>query len=147
MLPVLVFAALAGVEVAKGVMQSMAASEKQNALAMKSQLQLLQYQQKKLSTYDLLQNTLANQTAQATVRGVSLDSSSFNAIQRNTMNVGSRMLGNEEIENDLLQRNSKFESANVQKTLYAQLFGDAAELGYAAVSSPAMWGNAATAAV
>ena len=131
--PVLAFIALAGIaEIGKGIFQTQAAEQQEEALNLKSDLQVLQYQQKKLSTYSLLEKTLATQTAQATTRGVALSSASFNAIQRETVNIGSRELSNLDVEQDIMGRNIKIEKSNVRKTLYAQLFGDAADIGIAA---------------
>lgn len=127
--PVTVFMILAaGATVAKGVFQAEAANEQEKALNLKNELQTLQYQQKKLSTYSLLEKTLATQTAEATTRGVSLGSASLGAIQQETWNIGGRQLGNIEAEKDIMGRNINVEKSNVRKTLYASLFGDAADL-------------------
>lgn len=124
--PFLLLAALAGTTVLKGYFQASAEEEQQKALDFQLQEQHLQYQQKRLQNYDLAERVLSTQKAQAAARGVSLGSSSFNAIQRNAFNSSAREAGNLDTEEDILTKYNKSEKSNVRNTLYAQLFGDAA---------------------
>ncbi len=127
--PFLPLLALAGIlEFGKGIFQVSAANEQMESLDLKNDFQVLQSQQKRLSTYSLLEKTLASQTAEVSTRGVSFGSPSFNAIQRETLNIGGRELKNQEVEQDFLHRNLQIEKSNVRKTLYASLFGDVADL-------------------
>lgn len=125
--PFIIFAALAGTTALKAYFQTSAAEQQEQAIENEMQQQHLQYQEKRLQNYDLAQRVLSTQTAQATARGVSLSSPSFNAIQRNAFNASSREASNLEVEDDLLTRYRKAEKSNVRNTLYAQLFGDAAD--------------------
>lgn len=107
-----------------------AKQSKENALDLQAEQQTLQTQQKTLSNYDMMQKVIDAQTVQMTVRGTAFSSPSFNAIQRNTLSIGAKQQANTDIEGDIAQSNIETEKANVQDTLYAQLFGDVA--GFAA---------------
>lgn len=123
--PITAIAVVAGTaEVGKAFMQFKAADAKESALDLQSKQQMLQYQQKKISNLDMLDKITQAQIAQATVRGYSLDSPSFNAIQRESFNIAGRTSKNLDIEESILDRNNAIEKANVKRTLYAQLFGD-----------------------
>jgi hypothetical protein len=127
--PITAIAIIAGAaEGGKALMQSRAADAAEAALELKAKENQVQYQQKTLSNLDMLDKITAQQIAQATVRGFSLDSPSFNAIQRNTFNVSSREQKNLEAEKSILDANNEIEKANVKRTLYAQLFGDVTEM-------------------
>lgn len=132
--PIIALVALAGLEAGKAIMQSSAAHSKQEQINLQMQENHLQYQQKTLQNYDLLQKVLASQTAAATVRGVALNSPSLAAIAQNNYNIGMRSAKNLELEEGLLEENAKIEKGNVRKSLYAQLFGDAAEVASAYIS-------------
>jgi hypothetical protein len=113
--------------VGKAVFQSQAAEERKQSINLQAEQELLQYQQRTLSNYDVLQKVLATQEAQATTRGVKLGGGSFEAIQRNTFNVAGRKQENIEAEHNIFQHNVKAERMNVNNTLFGQLFGDVAE--------------------
>jgi hypothetical protein len=108
---------------------------KENALDMQAKQQTLQTQQKTLSNYDMMDKTIQAQNAQMTVRGTAFSSASFNAIQRETENIGAKAIKNTEIEGDLAQENIKMEKKNVRRNLYAQLFGDASDIGMSAAGA------------
>lgn len=116
-----------GMDVFKGYMQYSAAQSKLEAINLSSKEQQIQIQQKQLATADLMEKTLQRQTAQATVRGIALSSPSFNAIQRDTINQGSRQLRNLETDESLVEANKRIERESVKDSLYAQIFGDTAE--------------------
>lgn len=123
--PITAIAVVAGAaEVGKAYFEIQSAGAKEDALALQAKQQTLQYQQKKISNLDMLDNITQQQIAQATTRGYTLESPSFNAIQRNTFNVAARTSKNLDIEESILDRNNAIERANVKRTLYAQLFGD-----------------------
>lgn len=123
--PITAIAAVAtAAEAGKAYFQTKAAGATDEALELQAKQQQLQYQQKTISNLDMLDNITQQQIAQATVRGYTLDSPSFNAIQRESFNIASRTQKNLDIEESLLDRNVAIEKANVKRTLYAQLFGD-----------------------
>jgi len=128
--PFIALLALAGIaEGVKAVFQINAEDSREEQINLQTELQTVQYQQKKLNTYDTMQRVLATQTAQATVRGVSLGSPSFNAIQRHTYDLGAKELQNQETELSFVQRNAQIEKSAARSSLYASLFGDVAEIG------------------
>lgn len=112
---------------AKAYFQEEAANEKTKSIDLQTKQNVLQYQQKTLSNYDILQKVTATQLAQASTKGVNLNSPSFQAIQQNTLNTAGKQQTNLDIEENLLERNAKIEKENVKQTLYAQLFGDVEE--------------------
>lgn len=116
------------------VMKVNAANETEKALDLQAKENRLQYQQKTLSNYEMIEKTLDAQTAQQTVRGTAFNSPSFNAIQRDTVNIGSRKQKNLDIEEDLNQRNISIEKQNVRSKLYASLFGDVSNIARSAMS-------------
>lgn len=112
-------------EIGKASMQMQAADEKEKALDRQAQENIVSYQQKTLSNLDVTQKILDRQVAQSTVRGVNASQSpSFNAIQRNTLNVSAKEGRNLDLEKTLMDENVDIEKQNVKNTLYAQLFGD-----------------------
>lgn len=123
-----------GATLGKMGFEAKAASEKEDALKLQGEEQTLQYQQKTLSNYDVLSKTLDAQEAQMTTRGVAFSSPSFNAIQRETVNIGSKKQANLNIEDDIAQQNLENEKKNVRTTLFAQLFGDVASTSLAATN-------------
>jgi transcriptional regulator with PAS, ATPase and Fis domain len=104
--------------------QMQAAEQQQNALEMQQKQRDLRYSQERLNVYDQVGKTLKHQTAQATVKGLAASSPSFNAIQRQTMNIGSTKFQNLETEKEMSEYNTKMEQENVKNTLWAQMFGD-----------------------
>lgn len=114
-------------EVGKSVFEVQGANEKEKALELQAQQLQLQTQQKTLGNYDVMEKVLDAQIAHMTITGTSFSSPSFNAIQRETLNIGSKRQRNIDIEGDLAQENIEIEKENVKQSLYAQLFGNAAE--------------------
>lgn len=104
-----------------------------SAINTQSKLLALQYQQKNMQNLEMTDKLLSKQAAQMAARGVAFDSPSFNAIQRETLNVGSRKEANLNAEESLGQQSLNNERKNVKATLHAQLFGDAANLAFNAV--------------
>src|SRR5580658_8735300 len=85
-------------EVGKSAEEVKAANAEENALDLQAKQTALQTQQKTLSNYDVLQKVLDAQIAHETVTGTAFSSPSFNAIQRATLNIGSKKERNNEIE-------------------------------------------------
>lgn len=104
-----------------------------SAINQQSKLLTLQYQQKTMQNLELTDKMLSKQAAQLSTRGVAFDSPSFNAIQRETINIGARKGANLEAEESLGQQSLNIERQNVKSTLHAQLFGDAANLAFGAL--------------
>lgn len=127
-------AIIAGLAIAgEGFEQYSAAEAKSSALELQGKEVELQTAQKTLANYDAMQKALEAQIAHMTTTGLAFSSPSFNAIQRNTLNTGAKNQANIDIEGDIASANVEFEKANVQSTLWAQLFGDtaqAATMGY-----------------
>ncbi len=130
--PVSALAVIGVAEGGKALLQGSAASAEEEAIELRTQQSILQNQQKTLSNYDVLQKVIDRQILQATTKGIKLSSPSFDAIERNTFNVGAKEANNLKLERDFIERNADVEESNVRKTLYAQLFGDIAETGLAA---------------
>ena len=116
-----------GAEVGKSVFQANAASEQEKALDLDAQQKQIETQQKTLSNYDVMTKVLDAQMAHQTLTGTAFSSPSFNAIQRNTLNIGAKKQRNTELEGELDQENIEIEKHNVKNSLYAELFGNAAE--------------------
>ncbi len=114
--------------------QVAAASEKERSLQLQQQQSALQTQQRTLSNLDVMEKTLQAQIAHNTVSGTSASSPSFNAIQRNTLNIGARQAKNIETEGSIANANIEAEKENVRNTLYAQLFGNVANVAFSAAS-------------
>ena len=104
-----------------------------SAINTQSKLLALQYQQKNMQNLEMTDKLLSKQAAQMAARGVAFDSPSFNAIPRESLNVGSRKEANLKAEESLGQQSLDIERKNVKATLHAQLFGDAASLAFNAV--------------
>jgi hypothetical protein len=123
-----------GATVGKMGMEVQAANEKEQALDLQAKQMALQTQQKTLANYDVMEKVLDAQVAHMTTTGTAFSSPSFNAIQRNTLNIGAKKQKNTDIEGDLAQANLDIEKQNVRSTLYAQLFGDTASIASSAFS-------------
>ena len=129
----LVLAAIsAGATIAKGTAEAGAASATQHAIDQQAALSAIQYQEKTLQNLDTIDKMLSKQAAQLSTRGVAFSSPSFNAIQRETLNVGSRTQKNLSTEQSIAQESFKIEKQNVKNTLHAQLFGDTANFAFGA---------------
>lgn len=131
--------AAAAVGAASGVASAFGAvtaeEQAEQAITLQAKQKQLQLTQQKLTAYDQIQKTLNRQTAQATVRGVGMDSPSFNAIQRATFNLGSEQLQNINTEMDFVKYNEKISKQNAKNAMYANLFGG---LGQTALSFSAL---------
>jgi hypothetical protein len=137
-----------GIEVAAGAMlaisaasaagqavaQNAAANSRQQALDLQTKEMQVQAQDKTLSNYSVMEKTIAAQRAAQSVTGLAANSPSFNAIQRNTLNVGARNQANTELTSDIDMSNLEMEKQNVNNTLYAQLFGDVGQTANAAAA-------------
>lgn len=110
-----------------------------SALNQQSKLIGLQYQQKTMQNLEMIDKMLSKQAAQMTTRGVAFDSPSFNAIQRETLNIGSRKEANLKAEESLAQQSINIERRNVKNTLHSQLFGDAANIAFGALDVYDKW--------
>lgn len=120
--------------VAASAAEVASASEKTRALQLQQEQAALQTQQKTLSNYDVMEKTLDAQIAHQSQTGTAFSSPSFNAIQRNTLNIGARTQANTDIEGEITQSNFEHEKANVRDTLFAQLFGNVAATAFSAAS-------------
>ena len=109
--------------VASAALAVTAEQQAEQAITLQAKQKQLQLTQQKLTAYDKIQKTLNRQTAQATVRGVGMDSPSFNAIQRATYNLGSEELTNLNTEMDFVKYNEKASKANAKNQMWAQIFG------------------------
>lgn len=101
---------------------------KEHALDTEGKQLKIQSQQKTLANYAAMEKVIDAQTAHMTTTGAAFSSPSFNAIERNTLNIGAKKGANIELEDELAQENIKMEKKNVRNTLYAQLFGDTASI-------------------
>lgn len=131
---IVVSAVALGAEVGKAGFQISAEQQKEDALDLQAKEMALQSQQKTLQNYEVMEKVLDAQAAHMTTTGAAFSSPSYNAIQRNTLNIGSRKQANIDIESDLEQANIDIEKKNVRNSLYAQLFGDTAEVAQSAAS-------------
>lgn len=120
--------------VAASAAEISAASEKTRALNLQQQQAALQTKQKTLSNYDVMEKTLDAQIAHESVNGTAFSSPSFNAIQRNTLNIAARTQENTDIEGAVAESNFESEKANVRDTLFAQLFGNVANTAFSAAA-------------
>lgn len=125
---IVMMAVAAGATVGKMGFEYEASQQREKALDLQAEQQTLAYQQKTLQNLDSVEKVLDAQTAAMTTRGVAFSSPSFNAIQRATLNIGSKKQSNLETENSIAQENIELEKENVRNTLYAQLFGDVSNL-------------------
>lgn len=124
----------AGATIAKGAAEAEAAAAQSHAIDQQAALSAVQYQEKTLQNLDTIDKMLSKQAAQLSTRGVAFSSPSFNAIQRETLNIGSRQLRNADTEQSLAQQSFRLEKENVSNTLHAQLFGDAANFAFGATA-------------
>lgn len=114
-------------ESAKADAQVSAARARDASLELQGKEQTIQYQQKSLSNYDVMNKVLQAQEAQMTVRGTAFSSPSFNALQRDTLNIGAKTQKNLDTTESLEIANVENEKGNVQASLYADIFGDVSE--------------------
>lgn len=113
---------------AEATYEAKAAHAKQQALDLEADQMRLQSQQKSLKNYDVMQKVLDAQVAHQTTTGTAFSSPSFNAIQRQTLNIGTKAEKNIDIEQSLAESNIKLEKENVRNSLFAQLFGNVAQI-------------------
>lgn len=125
----LIIATAAAMEVGQGVMQAQAAKAQEKQLDLQAKANEVKYQQDVLSNANNLDHVLQRQTAEMSTRGVAFSSPSFNAIQRNTENIAGKQKKNLDLSKNLFDAQIAVEKSNVKNTLYAQLFGDVANLG------------------
>lgn len=116
-----------GATIGKMGMEINAANARTKVLESQALQNQVQTQQKTLENYDQILKVLDAQKALMTTRGVAFSSPSFNAIQRATLNIGSKKQKNIDIEGELVHENIKAEKRNVRNTLFAQLFGDVSQ--------------------
>lgn len=116
-------------EVGQGVMQAQAAKAQEKQLDLQAKANEVKYQQDVLNNANNLDHVLKRQTAEMSTRGVAFSSPSFNAIQRNTENIAGKQKKNLDLSKDLFDNQITVEKNNVRNSLYAQLFGDVANLG------------------
>lgn len=125
----LIIATAAAMEVGEGVMQAQAAKAQEKQLDLQAKANEVKYQQEVLSNANNLDHVLQRQTAEMSTRGVAFSSPSFNAIRRNTENTAGKQKKNLDLSKNLFDDQIAVEKGNVKNTLYAQLFGDVANLG------------------
>jgi predicted dienelactone hydrolase len=113
---------------AEATFEVKAANAKEHALDLEADQMKLQSQQKSLQNYDVMEKVLNAQIAHQTTTGTAFSSPSFNAIQRNTLNIAAKAEKNINIEEELASENIKIEKQNVRDSLYAQLFGNVAQV-------------------
>lgn len=121
-----------------------AAKSQKKALDQEAQQAHLQYLQRSASNMDTAQRLLDTQVAQASVRGVGVDSPSFSAIQTDTFNTFAKQQQNMDAEFDIFNQNISTQKKNVNNTLYSKLFGDAAQaamMGYQVGKAPGPKGS------
>lgn len=109
--------------------KSSAADARIEQLKLESQQSSLKRTQESISNYDILERTIATQTAQSTTRGVAMGSPSLEAIQVNSINKIAKEEKNLDLEESLFKNQLKIEKANVKQSLYSSLFGDVASTG------------------
>lgn len=121
---------LAAMSVAAKAMQAgsqmSAAAHQRKAIEMQQKEKHLQLDQQRLSLYGNIEKTLATQSAQATVKGISAASPSVNAIQRETLSIGSENFQNIKTQKELVDYNADIQKQNVDDKLTASLVGDVA---------------------
>jgi hypothetical protein len=120
--------ALAAGSVAEKVMetgsQMSAASHQKEILRIQQKEKHLQLDQQRLGLYSNIEKTLATQEAQTTVKGIALSSPTVNAIQRETLSIGSENFQNIKTQKELVDYNTEVEQRNVDDRLTAQIIGD-----------------------
>ncbi len=132
-------AVAAGATIGKMSAEKEAEQANLSAINQQSKLLTLQYQQKTMQNLEITDKLLSKQAAQMAARGVAFDSPSFNAIQRETLNVGSRKESNLNTEKSLSDQALDIERKNVKTTLHAQLFGDTANVAFGALGVIDKW--------
>ena len=120
----------AGATIGKMSAEKEAAQADLSAINQQAKLQTVQYQQKQLQNLDVTEKILSRQAAQMSTRGVSFDSPSFNAIQRDTINSGAKQSRNDRLAESIGEDAFETEKKNVKRNLHAQLFGDVAEFSF-----------------
>lgn len=129
----------AGATIGKMSAEKEAAEADLSAINQQSKLLALQYQQKNIQNLEATDKILNRQAAQLSVRGVTFDSPSFNAIQRETINAGARKTANLQTEQSIAEQGLAIEKQNVKRTLHTQLFGDATTLAFGALEISDRW--------
>ena len=132
----------AGATIGKMSQEKEAEKANLSAINQQSKLAALQYQQKNMQNLEATDRILSRQAAQLSTRGVSFSSPSFNAIERETLNIGSKKEANLKTEESLVQQGFDIERKNVRTTLHAQLFGDAASFAFGAAGLAEKWPTA-----
>jgi hypothetical protein len=123
-----------GATIGKMSAENQAALANLHSIDQQAALSAIQYQEKNLQNLDTIDKMLSKQAAQLSARGVAFSSPSFNAIQRETLNVGARTAKNLRTENAISQESYAIERQNVSNTLHAQLFGDTANFAFGAAT-------------
>jgi len=95
----------------------------ENALTVEGKQSMIEYQQKSLANYDMIENVIDAQTAAATTRGYTLSSPSFDATQIGTYNKGAQASQNIQTEEDISQDNIATEKQNVRDQFVGKLLG------------------------
>ena len=124
----------AGATLAKASAEKSAEQANLSAINEQAKLLSLQYQEKNIQNLENTEKILQRQAVQLSTRGVSFSSPSFNAIQRETINIGARKESNLKAEEALGEEVFEIERRNVKTSLHAQLFGDAANFAFNAVN-------------
>ncbi len=106
-----------------------AADAAKQSLTMQHNQKTLAIEQDRQQTIGKIRDVTAAQEAQATVRGFDFSSPSFNAIQRDTYNKGGTDLKNLTTQGSIMDASYKIEKENINKTMWAKLFGQAASGG------------------
>lgn len=106
-----------------------AADAAKKSLALQHNEKTLELEQERQQTIGKIRDVTAAQEAQATVRGFDFSSPSFNAIQRDTYNKGGTDLKNLTTQGSIMDASYKIEKQNINKTMWAKLFGQAASGG------------------
>lgn len=104
--------------------QNEAANEQLRQIKLQNDQATIQLQQRSLANYSNTNKILSSQLVNESASGLSLSSPSFNAIERNTANVGARNQRNINIEKSLTEEGYDFERNQVKQKLQASYFGD-----------------------
>ena len=104
-----------------------AAHKKEDAIDMQADENVIQNQQRQMQNYSQASKLLGMQEVQAVGKGVSMSSSSFNAIQRQSLNTTAKKASNLNIERNLIMQNAQNERDQVHKSIDAMLFGVAGQ--------------------
>lgn len=123
----------AGATIGKMSAEKQAADSNLSAINQQSKLLALQYQEKTIHNLDVTEKVLQHQAAQLSTRGVAFSSPSFNAVQRETINIGAKNEAKIKTEKSLSEAGLDIERRNVKSTLHSQLFGDIASFAFGAV--------------